>query len=94
MHAECPLWRDIASFSAFVRVRLCHDSGVKRSTAISRLNDVVEGLDPDDREWTDHNASDPGITLLPLFAYLGESLLNRVRDAASAVWRRLRARCD
>lgn len=28
-------------------------------------------------EWTDHNASDPGITLLELFAYLGENLLFR-----------------
>src|SRR4029077_5699844 len=30
-----------------------------------------------DREWTDHNESDPGIALLELFAYLGESLLYR-----------------
>jgi hypothetical protein len=28
-------------------------------------------------EWTDHNASDPGITLLELFAFLGENLLFR-----------------
>lgn len=28
-------------------------------------------------EWTDHNASDPGITLLELFAHLGEALLFR-----------------
>src|SRR6516225_6486371 len=28
-------------------------------------------------EWTDHNASDPGITLLELFAFLGENLLYR-----------------
>ena len=28
-------------------------------------------------EWTDHNESDPGITLLELFAHLGESLLYR-----------------
>ena len=28
-------------------------------------------------EWTDHNPSDPGITLLELFAYLGENLLFR-----------------
>ncbi|HEX5734701.1 MAG TPA: baseplate J/gp47 family protein [Blastocatellia bacterium] len=35
-------------------------------------------------EWTNHNASDPGITLLELFAYLTEMLiyrLNRVTDA-------------
>src|SRR5436190_18237226 len=28
-------------------------------------------------EWTDHNASDPGITLVELFAFLGENLLFR-----------------
>src|SRR5450432_2520026 len=28
-------------------------------------------------EWTDHNASDPGITLLELFSFLGENLLFR-----------------
>jgi hypothetical protein len=36
-------------------------------------------------EWTDHNAADPGITLLELFADLGETLLerfNRVPEAA------------
>jgi hypothetical protein len=35
-------------------------------------------------EWTNHNPSDPGITLLELFAYLAEMLiyrLNRVTDA-------------
>ena len=28
-------------------------------------------------EWTDHNETDPGIALLELFAYLGESVLYR-----------------
>lgn len=28
-------------------------------------------------EWTDHNASDPGVTLIELFAFLGENLLFR-----------------
>lgn len=35
-------------------------------------------------EWTDHNPTDPGITLIELFAYLSEMLiyrLNRVTDA-------------
>src|SRR4051812_18858401 len=34
-------------------------------------------------EWTDHNASDPGITLIQLFAYLAEQIgyrLNRVPE--------------
>ncbi|MBG0737935.1 putative baseplate assembly protein [Paeniglutamicibacter antarcticus] len=36
-------------------------------------------------EWTNHNESDPGIALVELFAYLGESLLyrfNQIPDAA------------
>lgn len=36
-----------------------------------------------DREWTDHNESDPGITLIQLFAYLAEQIayrLNRVPE--------------
>ena len=36
-------------------------------------------------EWTDHNPGDPGITLLELFADLGETLLerfNRVPEAS------------
>jgi hypothetical protein len=35
-------------------------------------------------EWTNHNASDPGVALLELFAYLGESVLfrfNQIPDA-------------
>src|ERR671927_1563837 len=36
-------------------------------------------------EWTDHNPSDPGITLIELFAFLGENLLfrfNQIPEAA------------
>jgi predicted phage baseplate assembly protein len=35
-------------------------------------------------EWTDHNVSDPGIALLELFAYLGESLLFRFNQIPGA----------
>ncbi len=38
-------------------------------------------------EWTDHNLSDPGITLIELFAWLTESLLyrlNRIPEASEA----------
>jgi hypothetical protein len=35
-------------------------------------------------EWTDHNPSDPGITLLELFAYLGETLLFRFNQIPEA----------
>jgi hypothetical protein len=47
-----------------------------------------------DREWTDHNPSDPGITLLELFAYLTEILLyrlNRVTEASTRKFLRLLA---
>ena len=36
---------------------------------------LIPAFDPD---WTNHNASDPGITLLELFAWLTESMLYRV----------------
>jgi hypothetical protein len=35
-------------------------------------------------EWTDHNASDPGITLIELFAFLGENLLFRFNQLPEA----------
>lgn len=35
-------------------------------------------------EWTDHNASDPGITLVELFAFLGENLLYRFNQIPDA----------
>jgi hypothetical protein len=34
--------------------------------------------------WTDHNASDPGITLIELFAFLGENLLYRFNQIPEA----------
>jgi len=37
-------------------------------------------------EWSDHNASDPGITLLELFAYLGENLLYRFNQIPDATY--------
>lgn len=43
-------------------------------------------------EWTDHNPSDPGITLLELFAFLGENLLfrfNQIPEAARLEFLRL-----
>jgi hypothetical protein len=43
-------------------------------------------------EWTDHNESDPGIALLELFAFLGESLLyrfNQIPDATKVAFLRL-----
>ncbi|WP_330334061.1 putative baseplate assembly protein [Streptomyces sp. NBC_00536] len=43
-------------------------------------------------EWTDHNAGDPGIALLELFAHLGESVLfrfNQIPDATKVAFLRL-----
>ncbi|GLP69865.1 hypothetical protein TUSST3_64860 [Streptomyces sp. TUS-ST3] len=43
-------------------------------------------------EWTDHNESDPGIVLLDLFSFLGESLLyrfNQIPDATKVAFLRL-----
>ena len=43
-------------------------------------------------EWTDHNETDPGIALLELFAYLGESLLyrfNQIPDTTKIEFLRL-----
>jgi hypothetical protein len=40
-------------------------------------NELVRRIPVYNPEWTDHNTSDPGITLLELFASLGEGLLFR-----------------
>ncbi len=43
-------------------------------------------------EWTDHNPSDPGITLIELFAFLGENLLfrfNQIPEATRLAYLRL-----
>jgi hypothetical protein len=43
-------------------------------------------------EWTDHNPSDPGITLIELFAFLGENLLfrfNQIPEATKLAYLRL-----
>src|SRR5688500_19635500 len=39
-------------------------------------------------EWTDHNASDPGIALIELFAFLGENLLYRFNQIPEATYLR------
>ena len=42
-------------------------------------------------EWTDHNPSDPGITLIELFAWLGETLIYRLDRLPEASLRQLLA---
>jgi predicted phage baseplate assembly protein len=54
--------------------------------------ELVERIPVYTREWTNHNESDPGITLLELFAFLGESLLyrfNQIPDATRTAFLRL-----
>lgn len=54
--------------------------------------ELVRRIPVHSAEWTDHNASDPGIALLEVFAWLGENLLhrmNRVPDKAQLEFLRL-----
>lgn len=55
----------------------------------AELRDRIPVYNP---AWTDHNESDPGITLLQLFAYLGEGLqfrLNQIPEATRIAWLKL-----
>ena len=48
-------------------------------------------------EWTDHDVSDPGVTLLELFAFLADDLASRGErwpDAASETVRAVRERLE
>ena len=47
-------------------------------------DDLVRRIPVYNPEWTDHNASDPGITLIELFAFLGENLLFRFNQIPEA----------
>ena len=40
-------------------------------------DELVDRIPVYNPEWTDHNESDPGVTLIHLFAHLGEALLYR-----------------
>jgi hypothetical protein len=55
-------------------------------------DELVQRLPVYAPEWTDHNASDPGITLIELFAFLGENLLyrfNQIPDATKLAFLRM-----
>jgi Baseplate J-like protein len=55
-------------------------------------DELVKRIPVYNPEWTDHNQSDPGIALLDLFAFLGESLLyrfNQIPDATKVAFLRL-----
>jgi Baseplate J-like protein len=56
------------------------------------LSEELRGLIPRHcPEWTDHNVSDPGITLLELFAWLGEALIYRLNRIPEKSLRKLLA---
>jgi predicted phage baseplate assembly protein len=55
-------------------------------------DELVQRIPTYTPEWTNHNTSDPGVALLELFAYLGESLLfrfNQIPDATRVAFLRL-----
>jgi predicted phage baseplate assembly protein len=47
-------------------------------------DELVRRIPVYNSDWTDHNASDPGITLIELFAFLGENLLFRFNQIPEA----------
>ncbi|MFO7567698.1 MAG: putative baseplate assembly protein [Enhygromyxa sp.] len=47
-------------------------------------DELIRRIPVYNREWSDHNPSDPGITLIELFAYLGETLLFRFNQIPEA----------
>ena len=47
-------------------------------------NELISRIPVYAPEWTDHNASDPGITLIELFSFLGENLLYRFNQIPEA----------
>jgi hypothetical protein len=47
-------------------------------------DELVRRIPVYNHEWTDHNPSDPGITLIELFAFLGENLLYRFNQIPDA----------
>ena len=47
-------------------------------------DELVRRIPVYNQEWTDHNPSDPGITLIELFAFLGENLLYRFNQIPDA----------
>ena len=47
-------------------------------------DELIQRIPVYTKEWTDHNETDPGIALLELFAYLGESVLYRFNQIPEA----------
>ena len=69
-------------------IRILVDSGV-----FAELRDqLLRRIPVHSPDWTDYNASDPGVTLLELLAYLGEDLLYRFNHLTEPACSRLSTR--
>jgi hypothetical protein len=80
--------RIVAWDAAAQSIHILVDSG-----AFAELRDeLLRRIPVHNPEWTDVNASDPGVTLLDLLAYLGEGLLSRFNQLAEQACSRLPAR--
>jgi hypothetical protein len=72
-------------------VRIANSDAAAQSVRILVEYKVLRGLQDQllrrfavhNPEWTDYNESDPGVTLLDLFAFLGETLLSRANRLAA-----------
>jgi hypothetical protein len=49
-------------------------------------DELVQRIPVYNPEWTDHNPTDPGITLIELFAFLSENLLFRFNQIPETTW--------
>lgn len=54
------------------------------------FDEALERVPVNSPEWTDFNGSDPGITLVQLFAWLSETLLYRAKRIPERQWAMLR----
>jgi hypothetical protein len=74
--------------AAVQSVRIIVDSGVFAELR----EELLRRIPINNSEWTDYNASDPGVTLLELLAYLGERLLYRFNQLAEPACPRFSSR--
>jgi hypothetical protein len=73
------------------RVLLDADSDGGEET-IRRLRELIARIAVDSPEWTDFNESDPGVTLVELFAFLADTLLWHIDERQRNRRRRRRRR--
>jgi hypothetical protein len=58
--------------------------GVSTSTGLASAGAAASRIPAHTPEWTDHNGSDPGVTLVQLFGWLSESDLFRAQPHAAS----------